>query len=214
MSIIHHPTDATLAAFASGTLDEARGLVVATHLSLCAQCRNGVRAFEHIGGAWLDALDPAPMSEGALERTTARLGQLKTASPTVRAASARASAGLPAPLSPYALGPWRRIGWGVQWRPVDVPSDEGVRVFMLKAAPGIRLPRHRHTGTEWTCVFEGAFRHELGRYGPGDFDEADETVEHNPRVEDGPACVCLVALQGNIRLQNWLGRLIQPFVRI
>ena len=45
MSIIHHPSDATLAAFASGTLDEARGIVVAAHLSLCAQCRNAVHAF-------------------------------------------------------------------------------------------------------------------------------------------------------------------------
>src|SRR5580700_3300246 len=33
MSIIHHPSDATLSAFASGKLDEARGIVVATHLS-------------------------------------------------------------------------------------------------------------------------------------------------------------------------------------
>ena len=76
--------------------------------------------------------------------------------------------------------------------------DQGVRVFMLKAAPGTRIPRHKHTGTEWTCVFEGAFRHDLGRYGPGDFDEADETVEHNPVVEDDEPCVCLVALQGSI----------------
>ena len=34
MTIAHHPTDATLAAFAAGTLDEGRALVVATHLSL------------------------------------------------------------------------------------------------------------------------------------------------------------------------------------
>ena len=85
---------------------------------------------------------------------------------------------------------------------------------MLKAAPGTRLPRHEHTGTEWTCVFEGAFRHDLGRFGPGDFDEADETVEHNPVVEDDVPCICLVALQGNIELQSTLGRIIQPFLRI
>jgi putative transcriptional regulator len=112
------------------------------------------------------------------------------------------------------LGSWRSIGRGVQWRSVEVASDEAVRVFMLKAAPGTRLPRHKHTGTEWTCVFEGAFRHDLGRFGPGDFDEADESHEHNPVVEDGMACICLVALQGNIRLQSLLGRLMQPFIRI
>jgi putative transcriptional regulator len=97
---------------------------------------------------------------------------------------------------------------------VDVASADGVRVFMLKAAPGTRLPRHRHTGTEWTCVFEGAFSHDLGRYVAGDFDEADETMEHNPTVDATMGCVCLVALQGTISLQGLIGRLLQPLVRI
>jgi putative transcriptional regulator len=212
MSIIHHPSDATLAAFASGSLDEARGIVVAAHLSLCVQCRNAVHAFEAAGGALLDDLAPEAMSAGALQRAMAALGPLDIIAPAIRGAAAPGD--LPAPLSHYAVGPWRWIGRGVQWRPVDVASGEGVRVFMLKAAPGTKLPRHRHTGTEWTCVFDGAFTHDLGRYGAGDFDEADASVEHNPVVDAAHGCVCLVALQGHIELQGWLGRLIQPFVRI
>jgi putative transcriptional regulator len=214
MSIIHHPSDATLAAFASGTLDEARGIVVAAHLSLCAQCRNAVHAFEAAGGALLDDVAPAALSAGALQRAMSALGPLDIISPAIRGAGAGAAGDLPAPLSHYAVGPWRWIGRGVQWRPVEVASDAGVRVFMLKAAPGTKLPRHRHTGTEWTCVFDGAFTHALGRYGSGDFDEADESVEHDPVVDAEHGCVCLVALQGHIELQGWLGRLIQPFVRI
>jgi putative transcriptional regulator len=212
MSIIHHPSDATLSAFASGTLDEARGIVVAAHLSLCAQCRGAVHAFEEAGGALLDDVAPEAMSAGALQRAMAALGPLDIISPAIRGAAAVGD--LPAPLSHYAVGRWRWIGRGVQWRSVEVASDEGVRVFMLKAAPGTKLPRHRHTGTEWTCVFDGAFTHALGRYGAGDFDEADESVEHDPVVDAEYGCVCLVALQGHIELQSWLGRLIQPFVRI
>ena len=211
MTIIHHPSDATLAAFAAGTLDEARGIVVAAHLSLCAQCRNGVHAFEQAGGALLDDVAPEALSAGALQRAMAALGPLDIIAPAIHEGAA---GDLPAPLSHYAVGPWRWIGRGVQWRSVEVASSEGVRVFMLKAAPGTKLPRHRHTGTEWTCVFEGAFTHALGRYGAGDFDEADESVEHDPVVDAEYGCVCLVALQGHIELQSWLGRLIQPFVRI
>ena len=85
---------------------------------------------------------------------------------------------------------------------------------MLKAEPGTRFPHHRHSSSEWTCVLQGAFRHDHGRYGPGDFDEADETVEHKPVVEEGVACICLVALQGKLEFQGWLGRMLQPFVRI
>src|SRR5216683_1831040 len=166
MTIIHHPSDATLAAFASGSLDEARGIVVAAHLSLCAQCRNVVHAFEAAGGALLDNVAPMALSAGALQRAMAALAPLDVISPAIRGEGAAGD--LPAPLSHYAVGPWRWIGRGVQWRPVDVASHEGVRVFMLKAKAGTRLPRHRHTGTEWTCVFDGAFTHDLGRYGSGD----------------------------------------------
>jgi putative transcriptional regulator len=212
MTITHHPSDATLAAFAAGTLDEARGLVVATHLTLCGACRNAVRGLEEAAGALLDATEPAELSSGALQRAMAALGPLDIIAPT--ASGAQIASDLPEPLSRYAIGPWRWIGRGVQWRPVDVASDDGVRVFMLKAKPGTKLPRHRHTGTEWTCVFQGAFSHDLGRYGSGDFDEADESVEHNPVVDAEQGCVCLVALQGQIELQSFIGRLIQPFVRL
>ena len=213
MTITHHPTDVTLAAFASGSLDEARALVVATHLSLCPHCRAAVGDFERIGGALLESAEPVPMSAGALDRAMARLAPEEPARAAADVAATN-DENLPAPLARYALGPWRRIGRSVQWRPVDVPSDDDVRVFMLKAAGGTRLPRHRHSGTEWTCVFQGAFKHELGRFGAGDFDEADESVEHDPMVERGDACICLVALQGNIVLQGFFGRLIQPFVRL
>jgi putative transcriptional regulator len=212
MTIMHHPSDTALAAFAARTLDEGRGLVVAAHISLCARCRGAVRTFEHVGGNLLYDITPVPMSANALERAFERLDQPDEI--LSDAAGRRPGSDVPAPLSGYRLGSWRWIGRGVQWRPVDIAPGGEVRVFMLRAAPGMRLPRHRHGGTEWTCVFEGAFRHDLGRYGPGDFDEADETVEHNPVVEDDAACVCLVALQGNIELQSWLGRLIQPLIRL
>lgn len=217
MTIMHHPSDTTLAQFAGGTLDPARAVVVAAHLSLCPHCRGGVLAFEHVGGALLATQPPEPMSAGALQRALAQLpDQQGAARPSIAPAVAQETAdeSLPPVLAPYALGSWRWIGPGVRWRAVDVPSDDGVRVFMLKATPGTRLPRHRHTGTEWTCVFQGAFRHGLGRYGAGDFDEADETVEHHPVVEDGEPCICLVALQGTIALQSVVGRLLQPLIRI
>jgi putative transcriptional regulator len=214
MSITHHPSDATLSAFASGTLDEARAVVVATHLSLCSRCRNAVRAFESIGGALLEDAEPAPMRAGALDRALAQLGHAVAREAAAAPEASSDDALLPAPLRSYVKDPWRRIGGSVHLRPLDVPSSDGVRVFLLKARPGTRLPWHRHVGTEWTCVFQGAFSHQLGRYGVGDFDEADETIEHHPVVDDGTPCICVVALQGGIRLQSLIGRLVQPFIRI
>ena len=207
--IAHHPSDETLAGFAGGGLDEARALVVAAHLSSCRQCRASLRAAEEAAGAWLSDGEPAGMAEDALERALERVGS------AARTPQTSVAAGDPlSPLDRYERGPWRRLGLGVHWRSVAVPAPDDCRVFLLKAAGGTRLPAHRHLGSEWTCVFEGAFRHEGGRYGPGDFDEADETVAHHPRVEDGQDCVCLVALQGGIALQGWIGRMLQPLVRL
>lgn len=210
MTVKHHPSNETLAAFAAGTLSEGRSIVVATHLSLCSQCRSAVRAFEAVGGAMLKDIEPVSMRADALERTLARLDTPSA----VRLAKRKDDTELPMPLSQYEMGAWRRIGRGIELRPVSVPSDNDTRVFLLRAKAGTEIPHHRHTGDEWTCVFQGAFRHEGGRFGPGDFDEADDKDEHRPLVEAGEACICIVALQGNIRFQSWLGRLLQPFVRI
>jgi putative transcriptional regulator len=87
-------------------------------------------------------------------------------------------------------------------------------VFLLKSAPGAKMLRHAHTATEMTCVLAGAFSHEGGRFGPGDFDLGDEAVHHEPRVEEGEDCVCLIAMQGELRLEGLLGWLMQPFVRL
>jgi len=209
MTIRHHASEETLAAFAAGTLDEARALVVATHVALCPQCRGGVRMLEAVGGALLTATEPAPLADGALGRALARLDDAPPQS------AMRANAGrLPSPLADYPLGPWKRIGRGVQLRAVGMPEADDMRVFMLRAEPGTRLPRHRHRGDEWTCVIEGAFTHAGGRYGPGDMDEADADIEHHPFVEREGPCLCLVALEGGIVFQSWLGRLVQPFVRL
>jgi putative transcriptional regulator len=39
-------------------------------------------------------------------------------------------------------------------------------------------------------------------------------VDHEPVVDSGQDCVCLVAMQGDLRLNGLLGRIMQPFVRL
>lgn len=208
--LAHHPTDLTLAAYAAGTLETARRVVVAAHLELCPACRNEVARFERLAGAHLQSLPPAPMRAEAVEKALHKLDVMDAQTLSPRTSDEK----LPEAVTEYDVGPWRWVGVGVQWRPVAVPVENDIRVFMLRAQPGTRLPHHKHAGIEWTCVLQGAYSHDLGRYGPGDFDEADESVEHKPVVEAGEPCICLVALQKNIELQSWLGRMIQPLIRL
>ncbi len=207
MSARRHPSDAALASYAGGTLDEARRLVVAAHLAICAQCRVAVSAFEATGGVILDDLEPTPLRQGARGAILEKLAAPFAHEPRP------GNDEFAGPLAAYELGPWRWLGRGISWRRVDIPEAGNMRAFMLKAAPGTRLPHHKHQGAEWTCVLQGAYRHDDGIYGPADFDEADETIEHRPVVEAGDECICLVALEGQIALQGWVGRLLQPLIR-
>lgn len=212
-SIHHHPTDETLADFIGGRLDEGRRVVVGAHLEMCASCARIVAAADQLGGLMLTESEPTPLSKGALERALARIdARAATQKSQVEGGSSH-PLGL-ASLAGYALGPWRWIGPGVHWRSVSVPMEKGARVFMLKSAPGTSLPHHTHTGTELTLIMQGAFAHEGGRFAIGDFDEADGTVEHQPVVEPGDDCICLVAMDGNLKLLGLLGRIMQPFVRM
>lgn len=206
MSVVHRPSDETLAAFAGGQLDEGLAVVVACHVAADRRSRERLHELEAVHGALLDRVEPVAMMSGPPD-----LGHRAPAG-SPDPAVPPPEPGLPAVLHPYGLGPWRPIGIRVAMRRVDVPGAEA-RVFMLRAGPGIALPHHKHTGFEWTTILSGAYEHEYGRYAAGDFDEADAEHEHTPRVDPVEGCTCIVAMTGGVQLQGWLGRMLQPLVR-
>lgn len=214
MRIHHHPSNETLVAYAAGTLDIGRRLVVASHLELCDACGKAVHGFEQVAGTMLEDLPPTAMSGDALARTLARIdspGVDESARPSL---AKELEPGLPACLRPYELGRWRWIGPGVEMRPIVLPETNDVRVFLLKGAPGTRLPQHSHSGTELTSILVGFYAHAGGHFGAGDFEDADEDVEHRPVVGGDEACICLVALEGRLKLSGFMGALLNPFMRL
>lgn len=207
MSIMHRPSDETLAAFAAGQLDEGLAVVVACHVEADPETRQRLRELQAVQGALLDAIEPVAMASGPRDT-----GDAVRAVTDSSAAGSSPEAGMPQVLRPYDLGPWRPVGIRIAMRRVEVPGA-GARVFMLRAGPGISLPHHKHTGVEWTTILAGAYEHEYGRYTAGDFDEADAEHDHTPRVDPVEGCTCIVAMTGSVQLQGWLGRLLQPLVR-
>ncbi len=216
MTIRHHPSESLLTAFAAGALDQGQHIAIATHLVACPRCRSWTHAMEHVGGAILAGLPPAAMSAGALAKVEARLSE---AVDTGGAAELAPRAiddlpGLPKFMRRYPAGRWTWIAPRVHLRRVELPEASSTGVFLLKSGAGTKMLQHSHTGMEMTCVLAGAFAHEGGRYGPGDFDLGDETVDHQPIVDSAEDCICLVAMQGDLRLNGFVGRLMQPFVRL
>ena len=214
MTIAHHPGEDLLAAFAAGSLDLGQRVAIATHLVACASCRDWVRSMEQVGGALIAGTAPAALAEGALARTLKRLGEPAPPAAPARPPREDAPGNLPRFVRAYEFGPWRRIAPRVAMRPIRLPEPGPTRVFLLKAAGGTKVIEHSHTGLEMTCVLSGAFRREGERFGPGDFDLGDGDIHHQPHIEQGDDCVSLVAIQGELRWNGLIGRLIQPFVRL
>lgn len=214
--ITHHLNDALLMAYAAGNLPEAFDLVVATHVSLCDECRARLAAFEALGGAVLDEEEGFEMCAGSLEATLRRIaGDPKGA---IVAAPAPVRRGIfPAPLAEYVGGDesavkWRTLGRGV--KQAILPTSKDATVRLLQIPGGAAIPDHGHRGLELTLVLQGAFRDEDGRFGPGDVEIADETTEHTPVAEEGEVCICLAATDARLRFSGFLPKLAQPFFRI
>lgn len=213
-TIRHHLTDDLLMGYAAGTLPEAFSLVIATHLSLCDECRARAEAFDAVGGSLIEVMDSAPLAGDSLEATLRRIA----AGPPQAKVRARVGGGLfPAPLQDYVGGDlpavrWRPVGMGV--RQAILRTDRGASARLLYIPAGAAVPDHGHRGRELTLVLQGAFRDEDGRFGPGDVEIADEAVEHTPTAEPGQACICLAATDAPLRFRSLLPRLAQPFFRI
>jgi putative transcriptional regulator len=206
-----------LAAYAAGVLDLGQHIAVATHLTGCATCRAAVRATEHVGGAMLAALPPSAMSEGALEAVERRLGEPARVADAPARPPGRGFAdvpGLPSFLDSYPGSSWKWIAPKVRLRPIRLPEPGATRVFLLKSSPGTKMIEHTHTGFEMTCVLSGSFVHAGGHFGAGDFDFGDGSVDHDVTIDSAEDCVCLVAMQGDLKLNGLIGRLLQPLIRM
>lgn len=218
MTIRHHINDQILLAYASGQLPEAFSLVVATHLSLCDECRAQAAAFDTLGGAVLDGDAGADMADDAVEAALARITALpQTRQTPTRPPMRTAGPRVPAPLRDY-IGPdlsrvrWRSLGTGARQAILDTGKDASARLLYIPA--GQTMPDHGHHGLEMTLVLQGAFIDGGNRFGAGDVEIADQSTEHRPVAEAWGDCICLAASDGKLRFSGLVARLAQPFFRI
>jgi putative transcriptional regulator len=213
-TIRHHISEQLLLAHACGHLPEAFNLVVATHLSLCDECRARAGAFDALGGVVIERGEAVAMAEGAVEAALAGIAARprEPARPPLRRQGV-----LPAPLADYVGGDlaavrWRSMGMGV--RQAILPTARQATARLLYIPAGAAMPGHGHGGLELTMVLQGAFVDDGQVYGPGDVEIADEATEHAPVAATGADCICLAASDAKLRFRGLLPRLAQPFFRI
>jgi putative transcriptional regulator len=214
MPIRHHLTDSLLLAYSAGQLPEAFNLVVATHLSMCDDCRAALGAFDAVGGALVESVGGVAVSEDLLTATLSKISQLR---PKVDVSPVRKKGVFPSPLAEYVGGDldavkWRSLGLGA--KQAILPVAKGATVRLLHIPAGQAMPDHGHRGMELTLVLQGAFSDGMGRYGPGDVDVETEKTQHSPLAEPGVPCICLAATDAPLRFTGFIPRVLQPLFRI
>ena len=219
MSMIrHHATIETLAAYSSGNLDEARSVVVGTHLDRCAKCRETVADFDAIGGACLDEIEPVAMKDDAL-KTFWKIAD--HTAPEGQAASLHADNDfrleIAQPLNAYIKGgldnvKWRPIAPGISQCVLDANGYRNGVMRLLRIAPGTGIPAHTHRGNELTLVLRGAYSDTMGTFQEGDIADLDGSHSHSPKAFGDQPCICLIATSAPLVFNNMVGKVIQPFI--
>ena len=222
MRVHHHLDDASLMRYASGDLDPAFCMVVASHLAMCDESREAVRLAEAVGGACLHQVPDAEVSDGALARITqmidADMAQEKPPAPEAKMIAANGASDVPLPLQDLVGGSLDDVDWqwvvpGVQRHKIELAGTDS-SLFLLKINPGRKMPEHGHGGTEMTLVLRGSYSDSLGKFGPGDIADLDEHIEHQPVVDSDEPCICLVATEEPTQFKGFVSRLMQPLVKI
>jgi putative transcriptional regulator len=175
-----------------------------------------VGLFEAVGGALVEDLPDAPLDPQALNIALARIERPHTPRRARHASCDRRAIGagrLPAALTGRRIGRRRFVAPELWVAHVHSNAPDGWRTYLLHAGKGQRLLQHSHRGAELTTVVHGAFRDETGCYGPGDFVEANEDIDHRPAVEGDEGCLCLISAEGGVKVRG-LGLLLQPLLQV
>lgn len=209
-AISHHIPDAMLAAYAAGNLPYPFAVAVASHISLCRQCRASLQAHQAVGGVLLEDTNAVSVSSSLKGDILAQLDAPFTPEPVFDRHGV-----YPGPIVEALKGRtpnWKPLGMGVKQDILSADADGSVRLLYIPS--GQAVPDHSHNGLELTLVLQGSFSDEAGRFGVGDLEVANEDVEHTPVADAGDPCICLAATDAPLRFRGLMPRLLQPLFKI
>ena len=219
MSMIkHHASVETLAEYAAGHIDEARMVVIATHVALCRKCREIVYDLEALGGVCLEDAEPVAMADNALDIFWKIADHTE---PVSRDASTRAANDLrpevALPLSAYLPGgidkvKWRPVAPGISQSIIEAEGYRRNALRLLRINPGTKIPTHSHGSQELTMILRGAYRDQTGEFCEGDLADLDGSHTHSPEAFGDEPCICLIATAAPLVFRDMVGKVIQPFV--
>ncbi|HEY6530121.1 MAG TPA: ChrR family anti-sigma-E factor [Cellvibrionaceae bacterium] len=240
--ISHHPDTNLLVEFANGSCDWALAILINTHLEHCRHCRSQLFQLEQFGAALLTSGPQVAVEETCFEKLWQRIEELPvndsaeaisskklkppfSNTPLHKSSAAAKTAvvkadtnqpqGLPAIVqrlvNPQAR--WQKISKNLTQLRLKTGQNK-YEVALQSIKSGGQVSAHDHRGMEYTVVLQGSFSDVEGIYCVGDFVKKQPGQIHKPTASQNEDCLCLSAVEQPVRLTHWLGRLINPFLRV
>jgi putative transcriptional regulator len=222
-----HLSDAWYLDHANGNLSLAERVFMDAHIELNPRGAEKINAYEAICGKMLADMDVRPQdlelldfdADDVLMRDPDMIERTdRSATKLDPSASAQEHPFLPNALAHYIDSNALSIDWkflGPKLRKCLLwESENGTKLWMLKAEGGAVIPSHTHRGSELTLVLQGSFHDQSHRFSRGDVQEADENTHHDIIIDEGETCVCLAITQAPLMFANPALRLFQVFTGI
>lgn len=206
--------DAWYMDYAAGSIaSRGEAVLLACHMELNDAANERVSDLERVGAAVMMASGgkrPGFDFDAVLDRIDAEDGLAGQTAPTRSPEDY-----VPVALQNFLLETGKEIHWeflapGMR-KAMLWTGDEGERLWLLKAEPGMAIPHHGHHGSELTLVLKGSFHDGDRQFVPGDVEEAGPDTEHDIRIDDAGECICLAVTHGKLRYDNPLLKLMQVF---
>lgn len=211
--------DAWYMDYAAGTLrSEGEEVLLSSHLEMNGDADGRVRELERIGAAVMMMSAAESKLDFDADMILDRIDALDTDAPAQMNGEAHKDDFVPVALDRFLLEKnkdirWEYLGPGLR-KAMLWTGEDGEKLWLLKAQPGVAIPHHGHSGSELTLVLKGSFHDGDQCFAAGDVEEAGPDTEHDIRIDDNGECICLALTRGKLRYDNPMLKLMQVFTRL
>ena len=173
--------------YALGALNQNEARAFEEHLKIgCEACESELQPFRSVVSLLGSAATEVEPPAGAREKLMTLLAETATKSASTLDVNSfltlRANE-----------GEWCEASAGILVKRLFLDKKSGAVTSLFKFAPGVRVPRHHHSGVEQCLVLEGDFQVNNEKFGPGDFSCAMPGSVHESIYSEGGALVLIVA---------------------
>jgi anti-sigma factor ChrR (cupin superfamily) len=176
-----------VASYALAALESSEAELMAAHLPTCLECQQEYYSLGPLTGAltaWrTQTLPPPAPLWNSLAQRIANLSQKKTTTPAPTVAWSG--------VQDWPEPQWEEAAPGITCKLLSTDSENDRVSMLVRLAPGVAYPPHRHAGVEELYLLEGELWIEDRKLYPGDYNRAEPGTA-DQRVYSETGCMCLL----------------------